>query len=63
MAEDNDSVPKAEALTLADPQVTLSAREDTGARRLTRMSLYAAGTTNIDRNGAVIMPPTIGAAI
>jgi len=27
------------------------------------MSLYAAGITNIDSNGAVIIPPTIGAAM
>ena len=28
-----------------------------------RMSSHAAGTTNIDSSGAVIMPPTIGAAM
>jgi hypothetical protein len=30
---------------------------------LRRISLNAAGTTSVDRRGAVIMPPTTGAAI
>ena len=31
--------------------------------RLSRISRYAAGITNIDSSGAVIMPPTVGAAM
>jgi len=41
----------------------LSGQRSDRARRRCWISRYAAGMTNIDSNGAVIMPPTIGAAI
>src|SRR2546423_8685994 len=39
------------------------ARLDVGRSRCRRINRYAAGSTNIDSSGAVIIPPTIGAAM
>ena len=43
------------------PRLIVAARYAPPPRRL--INKYAAGITNIDSSGAVILPPTIGAAM